>query len=83
MENVLKIVKTKGTTFSLRDKITMLSFDEISLSNLASIDRKHEQKIGTNKNSKVLMARGLFDSWKQPVYYDFDQSMTEVILSDI
>lgn len=64
MKNVINIMKMKSSTFNAMDKITVLSFDEMSLSNLASIDRKYEQKIGPHKNCQVVTARGLFKSWK-------------------
>lgn len=83
LTNVLKIMKSKASSFSATDKVTVLSFDEMSLSKIASIDRKLEQKVGPHKNCQVVMARGLFKSWKQPIYYDFDKAMTHDILLDI
>ena len=29
------------------------------------------------------MIRGLFAKWKQPIYYDFDVTMTDVLLKSI
>ena len=63
--------------------LTALSFDENHLSKVAGIDRKDEQKIGPHDRCQVVFARGLFKSWKQPIYYDFDQAMTSEILIEI
>lgn len=35
------------------------------------------------RNVLVIMARGLFDSWKQPIFYDFDYSLMKDLLFKI
>lgn len=76
-------MRSKASSYSIQEKIVVLSFDEMSLSAVAAIDRKREQKIGPNKHCQVLTARGLFGAWKQPVFYDFDTAMTSDLLLNI
>ena len=83
LTNVLNIMKNSANSYSEIDRLTVLSFDEIHLSKVAGIDRKDEQKIGPHDRCQVVFARGLFKSWKQPIYYDFDQAMTSEILIEI
>ncbi|QQP55381.1 Uncharacterized protein FKW44_008537, partial [Caligus rogercresseyi] len=42
-----------------------------------------DQVFGPNKRIQVAMIRGLFDSWKMPVYYAFDTSMSVDVLFKI
>lgn len=39
--------------------------------------------LGPHSNVLVVMVRGQFASWKQPVYFDFDTRMTAVLLNEI
>lgn len=58
-------------------KLTVLSFDEMKVMESyeyeSSLDMVREPK----KYVQVVMARGLRKSWKQPVFYGFDQDMTK------
>jgi len=66
-----------------KDKLTVLSFDEMYLSHQIDFDKSKEQVIGPHKTVQVVMARGLVSSWKQPVFYKYDTPMTPEILNDI
>lgn len=59
-------------------RITVLSFDEMKVCSMYQYDQK--EVVGPHKYMQVIMARGLFDKWKQPVYIGFDKSMTKEIL---
>jgi hypothetical protein len=63
------------------EKLCVLSFDEMYVSNRIDIDKKEEQKLGPHKSCQCVMARGLLGKWKQPVYYD--QPMKKDILLQI
>lgn len=64
-------------------KMTVLCFDEVHLMEQIAIEKKEERAIGPNKKCQVIVARGLFKKWKQPIYYKFDQNMTENIILDV
>ncbi|KAJ8875103.1 hypothetical protein PR048_022994 [Dryococelus australis] len=46
-------------------------------------DNIHEKVMGPHKAVQVVMTRGLFSTWRQSVYYDFDAPMTESRLKQI
>lgn len=83
LKKVLKVMKEKGQNLSTAKKLTVLSFDEVHISNKYDMDKKHQRIYGSHKKCQFVMARGLFQKWKQPVYYDFDQKMTKEILHKI
>ena len=43
-------------------------------------DKVNDATLKPYKNVQVIMMRGLVSSWKQPIYFDFDQRMTQEIL---
>ncbi|CAH1955417.1 unnamed protein product [Acanthoscelides obtectus] len=65
------------------DRICVLSFDEMYVSNKIEIDKKTEQIIGPHRCCQTVMVRGLLSKWKQPIYYEFDQSMMKYIIEKI
>lgn len=66
-----------------RDRICVLSFDEISISQELCFDKGKEQVIGPHKKAQVAFVRGLFDSWKQLFYYDYDQRMSTNLIKSL
>lgn len=80
LKNVLQIMQNKGRALSPAEKLVALSFDEIYISNKVDLDRKEQKIYGPHKTCQIIMARGLFKNWKQPVFYEFDQAMTRDIL---
>lgn len=83
LDDVLLIMKHKGESMTDVEKITVICFDEIHLSNQIAIERRSERVIGPHKKCQVVVARGLVKKWKQPIYYDFDQDLTKETLLKI
>ena len=83
LHDVLHLMKLKGESLSAINKLVILSFDEIYISQKAEIDKKFEQVVGPCKTAQVCIARGLFKNYKQQVFYKFDQNLTSDILNDI
>lgn len=77
---VLDCMKYKGKCLKDFEKLKILAFDEVYLSNEIAINRKYEQVIGPHKTCQCVMVRSLFSNWKQPVYFNFDEPMTESTL---
>lgn len=75
LTDVLHIMKKKGENLSAEDKLTVLTFDELYISNKIDIERKEQKVYGPNKTCQFVMARGLFHKWKQPIYYEFDKPL--------
>jgi hypothetical protein len=82
LSDVLVIMREKGKTMTSFQKITVISFDEMALSPEVQFDSKLEKLVGPCGKVQVIMARGLFEKWKQPIYYKFDQPMTKDILME-
>ncbi|CAI6375105.1 unnamed protein product [Macrosiphum euphorbiae] len=45
-------------------------------------DKKNDQVIGPHSQMQVIMVRGIFKNWKQPIYVNFDQQVTPEILNE-
>ncbi|KAL4143950.1 hypothetical protein QTP88_006198 [Uroleucon formosanum] len=83
LKDVLMLLKNIGKSLSEMDKVAVISFDETYVSKKLCCDKKTEQVLGPFKCVQVMMARGLFSKWKQPLYYDYDSPMTQLLLFDI
>lgn len=46
-------------------------------------DSCNDAVLGTHSNVHVVMIRCLFPKWRQPIYYDFDVTMTSELLKSI
>lgn len=80
LNQVLLIMKNNGKALNDFEKLTCLSFDEMSLSKRLCFERKDEHVFGPHSHAQVVMARGLTGKWKQPIFFDFDTPMTTEIL---
>jgi len=83
LKDVLLIMKQKAKIMKSFEKLTVINYDEVYISNQMSIDRKEEEVIGPYRTCKVVMARGLFSKWKQPVFYEYDKPITKEKLTKI
>ncbi|KFM77868.1 Transposable element P transposase, partial [Stegodyphus mimosarum] len=63
--------------------LVVLSFDEMKIKTTYEYDTKHDQIIGPYSQMQMLLARGLFNNWKQPLFVDFDRRMTNAILFSV
>jgi len=53
------------------------------ISNDIAINRRDEQIVRLHKTTQVVMVRGLFSKWKQPMFYDYDRVMDKKLLDNI
>ena len=83
IQEAMTVMKLKSKNVTSRDRLCSLFFDEIHLSGEIEIDRKNEQRVGPAKTAQVGMIRGLASTWKQPVYYKYDQKLTKTIIEDV
>ena len=67
-------MKAKATNFRELEKISVLSFDEINVHERVCYDSSDNVILGPHSNVKMVMIRGLFDKWKQPIYYQKTQA---------
>ncbi|XP_018049866.1 PREDICTED: uncharacterized protein LOC108688213 [Atta colombica] len=80
LTDVLTVMREKGKELSSLEKLAVLSFDEMTVSSEINFDAKLEKLVGPYGKVQVMMVRGLFSNWKQPIYYKFDQPMNKCIL---
>lgn len=80
---VLCLLKARASNYKDSEKIAVLSFDEMNIDGRISYDSSDDRILGPHSNVQVAMVRGLFAKWKQPIYYDFDVTMTSELLQNI
>ncbi|XP_071578674.1 uncharacterized protein [Temnothorax nylanderi] len=80
LTDVFSVMQEKGKDLSEIEKLSVMCFDEMALSSECNFDPTLEQLIGPHSKVQVIMVRGLFGNWKQPIFYKFDQPMTKSIL---
>lgn len=85
LKDVLGIMKEQGQKLCTIERVTVLTFDELYVSNKIDLERKEQKIYGSHRTCQFVMARGLFHKWKQPVYYflDFDKPTSAHILLTI
>lgn len=66
-----------------RERVCIISFDETSLSNECNYDKGKDMICDPKKKVQCVILRRLCGKWKQLIYYNFDQDMTENILLKI
>lgn len=82
-KEILSVLQEKSKTMSSLEKLTVLSFDEMNIDSRRCYDEREDQVLGPFRTVQVAMARGLAGKWKQPVYYNYNQSMTKNVLFEI
>ena len=83
LQSVLTLLQQKATTMPEFERLCAISFDECSVSQEWSYDKKADVFHEAKSKVQCVMLRGLTNSWKQLVYYDFDKDMTKQILFDL
>lgn len=83
LKDVLNIMKLHCQNKTAIQRLVVLSFDEIKVSSLYEYDQKEDEIVGRHNYMQTVMARGLFDAWKQPVFINFDTKMTKGILDEV
>ncbi|CAL1687559.1 unnamed protein product [Lasius platythorax] len=83
LNDVLAIMKNKAGSLTELERLTVLTFDEVYISNDVAINRKDEEVIEPHKTCQFIMARGLFGRWKQPVFYDYNKTMDKETLEQV
>lgn len=82
-KTIINLMNNKADSFTEIERLCVISFDEMYISNKIDIDKKNEQVIGPHTTCQTVVVRGLVSKWKQPIFYKFDQPMTNEILEEI
>ena len=82
LKDVLRFMEIAGMSLSTLEKLAVIQFDEMKVESVYEYDKTKDQIIGPHKQMQVIMVRGLFSNWKQPIFIDFDKKMTIEILNE-
>ncbi|KAF0310977.1 Transposable element P transposase [Amphibalanus amphitrite] len=66
-----------------RERLCILMFDEMKVSNLMDYDPREDQVVGPHKYLQQVMVRSLVGNWRLPLFFDFDRPMTADLLFDL
>lgn len=59
----------KNTTLTKMERLCVLLFDEMKIQSIYDYDKKNDTTLGPTKYVQVIMARGIFGNWKQPIFF--------------
>ena len=84
-EDAIRVLKTMKEKTELKNyNICELTFDEVDVKkNLMEIDMKAQKVYGPCNKVQMVVIRGLYQAWKQPIYYNFNESMKKPLLFKI
>ena len=63
-----------------KQKIVVLSFDEVNTKGDISLDVTQDRVVGPHSDMNVMMVRGLYGNFKVPIWAGYDKKMTKEIL---
>lgn len=81
--SALSLMKSNTQTLSTEEKLTVVSIDEMSIAKEWSYDKGTDTLYKPHERVQIVMLRGLIGKWKQPIYYQFDESNMQKILVKI
>ena len=83
IKGAMDVLKMQATHRSDREKMCVVSFDEMAIDSRLVYDVEEDQVLGPHKEVQVAMVRGLLSGWMQPIFYNYDMKMTRKVLFDI
>ncbi|XP_036148853.1 uncharacterized protein LOC105834939 isoform X2 [Monomorium pharaonis] len=83
LSEIIFLMKKKAPLLQLHERLCVICFDEIYISQKMEIDKKKEKVIGPHKTVQVGMVRGLFHKWKQIIFYDYDKPLSKNIVNNV
>ena len=81
--NILNFLRNQVEEMSLRDRCCVLCIDEMSIRKDIDYSRLLDRVFGPHTKMVVVMLRGLFNKWKQPVYFNFDTLINSDLFHNI
>jgi hypothetical protein len=83
LTDAIRMMDIAGKKWNKFEKMTILQFDEMQVTYGYEIDKKTDSVVGPHEKLQVIMARGLFSKFKQPIYCEFDTNITPDILMQV
>lgn len=81
LKQVFRIVK--HANLNNYQKICVISFDEMKIKASYLYDKANDETLRPYNYVQVVMLRGLFGQWKQPIFFDYDCKLTATKLFEI
>lgn len=81
LKNTLKIAEFAD--MSEKDRVCTIIFDEMKIRKEYEYDQTKDCVLKPHNYVQVVLIKGIFRQWKQPIFYDFDCKMTSDILMEI
>lgn len=83
LTEIIKFMAMFGESLTSLKKICVITYDEMKVSSMYEFGMQQNEIVGPHHYLQIIMVRGLFDSWKQPIYISFDQRITIDILNTV
>lgn len=73
----------KNFNFSKFQKVCVLLADEMKVNEQYEYDKKNDTLLHPAKCVQVIQIRGLFENWKQPIFYQYDCKLTKELIYSV
>ena len=73
LHGALELLKAKLKEADNLSRVCCLTFDEVDIDPSYCYDKKYDQMFGESKHAAIFVARGIFSSWKMPIYLGFNE----------
>lgn len=83
LKDIFRIMEIAQNEMTDLEKIVVLQFDEVKVKKCYEYDKAADEVVGPHMQMQIVMVRGLFAKYKQPIFIGFDTKMTQQILIDI
>ena len=78
--SLLNLMKLQCDKFSEMGRCAVIAFDEVNIDSRLEYSKPEDKIYGPHKDAFVVLVRGLFKNWSQPIYYSFDEGRVEMEL---
>ena len=83
ISSALRLMKELSSTMTEQERCVVLCFDEMSIEKKYVYDNLADKIYGPHSKVQVAVIRGIFCTFKQPFFYDFDTNMTTDLLNEL
>ncbi|GBO12587.1 Transposable element P transposase [Araneus ventricosus] len=83
LHDVLLVMQKTFHSKPEAERVCILSFDEMHIDRKICYDVSEDQILGPFSKVQLVLARGIMAGWKQPVFFNFDTTMTKHLLCEI
>lgn len=81
--STVELMSFEGKKMSRLQKISAACFDEVMVKQKYVYDSSHDIVVAPKRSMQVVFLRGIFDNWKEPIFFDFDRPMTATLIEEL